>query len=130
MNRRDAWGENGPPTPQCQAAKWSTTEDTEHTELNLEELGALESQALPLQIEALARDAQRASCGVEVAAVVAQRQPDHLVLDLRDRGYQLVLQRHDHLEIVVGRSRSEPRVEDFLGQLLGRQHGVRLRQRH
>ena len=45
---------------------------------------ASEPEPLPLQIEPLPRDPQGARGVVEVGGVIAERDPDHLALDLRD----------------------------------------------
>ena len=47
--------------------------------------GTLEPEPLTLQVQTLARDAKRSGGGVDLAAMLVQRDLDHFALDFRER---------------------------------------------
>ena len=49
--------------------------------------GMLEAESLALQVQALARDAERPGGGVDLAAMLVQGDLDHLALDFRQGGH-------------------------------------------
>src|SRR6185436_1323878 len=62
--------------------------------------GPLEAESLTLQIQALARDAERPGGCVNLAAMFVQGDFDHFALDSRERRHQLVVEGDGELEAV------------------------------
>jgi len=60
----------------------------------------LQAESLALQIEALARNAERSGGRVDLAPMFVQGDLDHFALDSRERRHQLVVERDGELEAV------------------------------
>src|SRR5689334_6897750 len=86
--------------------------------------GGLEAEALTFEVQAFTRDAERLGCGLDAAAMFAQRRLDHLAFDPRQRRQQLLMQGDDHLgtiEVLLDRA---PRAGDVLRQCWRQEDGV------